>query len=167
MLLGVKEMRKKLIFKTLVFGVIIILIGTNVVASTNIKKSNDTSTYIDSDEEIIKNYNNQDDERGGHFYFFVDITITVYKRIFSNYRIFDIQGREFVPYFNAIRTGSSSGDPVVDITIKKISGKTLDFTLSNRIFIFATMLNDVNTDLPKFGYATEGYFDGHALFITF
>ena len=125
--------------KILVLGVIVIFFGANVVSSMSVKKSNNPSIYINSDEGTLKNYNNKDDDGRVHFYFFVDFTITVHAGIFCSYPMFDIQGREFVPFFNAIRLSSSYNDPVVDITIRRISGKTLYFTLSNIVFIFASI----------------------------
>ena len=153
--------------KSLVFGIIVIFIGANAVSSINIKKSNDTLINIDSYEETPKNYNSKDDDGGLHIYFFVDVTITVHERIFCNYWMFDIQGREIVPFFNAIRLSGSYDAPVVDIKIDRVYGKTLDFTLTNRVFIFAIMLNNVDSDLPRFGYTDGGTFEGNAFFIIF
>ena len=48
-----------------------------------------------------------------------------------------------------------------------MNGKPYDFTLTDRTFIFASMLSDVDTDLPRFGNANDGYFEGTAFFIMF
>jgi hypothetical protein len=61
----------------------------------------------------------------------------------------------------------SWSDPVVDITIIKMLGQTLEFSLDDIVFIFALRLNNVETDLPKFGSASGGYIEGHASFIIF
>ena len=155
LLLGVESMRKKLILYTLVFGVIVIFLGANAVSSLSVKNS---------DEHLI---NIETKDNTGHFYFLVDFTVTVRDTIFCNYWIFDIQGHDFIPFFSAIRSRGSYGDPVVDIKVKKMNGKSYEFTLSNRVLILAYMLKDVETNLPRFGNAHEGYFEGHAVFLTF
>lgn len=159
-------MNEKLIFKMLVFAIILIFIGANAVASIGIKESTNNSQYISTEKENVKDNNNLADNKG-HFYFLVDFTVTIRYNIFVNYLIFDIQGRDFIPYFNAMRLSISYGNPVVDIRIRKMNGDIYDFTLTDRTFIFASMLSDVETDLPRFGNANEGYFEGTAFFITF
>ena len=52
-----------------------------------------------------------------------------------------------MPFFTTIRMSSSYNDPVVNITIKRMGGPPLYFTLSNIVFIFASMLINVDTDL--------------------
>lgn len=151
--------------KSLFFVVIVIFIGANVASSIAVNDSNDSLEYTDLVEEYLKDNNIGDNKR--HFYFLVDFTVTVRYDIFCNYLIFDIQGRDFVPYFYAMRFSTSFGNPVVDINIKKINGRTYDFTLTDRTFIFASMLSDVETDLPRFGNADEGYFEGTAFFLVF
>ena len=152
--------------KSLVFGVIVIIIGANAASSIVINESNDSLEYTDLVEENVKDNNNLGDNKR-HFYFLVDFTVTVRDNIFCNYLIFDIQGRDFIPYFNAMRLSTSYGSPVVDINIRRMDGKTYDFTLTDRTFIFASMLSDVETDLPRFGNANDGYFEGTALFLFF
>ncbi|UCF13419.1 MAG: hypothetical protein JSW06_03960 [Thermoplasmatales archaeon] len=158
-------MRKYLFSTIFAIGVIILIVGAGIVSSISVKKNNDSSLHIDSAERIIVNYNNIDDDNR-HFYFFVRFNITIYRRIFCNYCIFDIQGLEFVPFFTAIKLDASSGI-VVDVTIWKMNGQKLEFSLSNRVVIFALQLKNVETNLPKFDTVSKGYFEGRASFIKF
>ncbi len=159
-------MKKYLLSKILAIGVITLFVGVNAASCINIKNSTDCSINTGSDEEIIEEYNYEDDGNL-HAYFFVDFNITVHESVFCSYLIFDIQGREFMPFFNAIRLSYSWSDPVVSITIRKMLGQTLEFSLDDIIFILALRLNDVETNLPKFGGASKGYIEGRASFIIF
>ena len=156
-------MKKYLLSKILVLAVIILIILVNGASCINIKKRSDCSITIGSEEDIIKNY---EDDGKIHTYFSVDFNITVHEAIGCKYVIFDIQGKEYVPFFNAIRL-FWSGSPVIDITIDRINGQTLEFSLEGRVFILALRLNDVKTNLPNFRNAYNGYIEGHSSFIIF
>ncbi|UCF12706.1 MAG: hypothetical protein JSW06_00210 [Thermoplasmatales archaeon] len=159
-------MRKYLFNKTIAIGIIILFAGAGIVTSKSVKEINDHSIYSDSSEAIIESYKYKDDGNI-HVYFFVDFNITVHEGVFCSRMTFDIQGRQFVPFFNAFRLSRSWSDPVVDITITKMLGQTLEFSLDDIVFILALRLNNVETDLPKFGGASRGYIEGHASFIIF
>ena len=152
-------MKNCLLSKILAIVVMGLFFGVNSASCINI------SNNISSDREIIEDYNYEDDGNL-HAYFMVDFNITVHRHIFCSYLIFDIQGKEYVPFFNAIKLTYSS-DPVVDITIDRINGQSLEFTLEDRVFILAIRLTDVETNLPKFKTENEGYIEGHASFIIF
>jgi hypothetical protein len=158
-------MKNYLFSRILTIGVIFLFVGVNASSCTNIRNDTNCSINIDSNEGIIKDYNNEDDGNL-HAYFMVDFNITVHRHIFCSYLILDIQGKEYVPFFNAIKFGYSSS-PVVDITIERINGQTLEFSLEDGVFILAIRLTDVETNLPKFKTENEGYIEGHASFIIF
>jgi hypothetical protein len=158
-------MKNYLFSRILTVGVIFLFVGVNASSCTNIRNDTNCSINIDSNEGIIKGYNNEDDGNL-HAYFMVDFNIIVNRNIFCSHLTFDIQGREFMPFFFAFRLDYSSS-PVVDITIDKFNGQSLEFSLQNRVFILAFRLTDVETDLPKFETTSSGYIEGHASFIIF
>jgi hypothetical protein len=153
-------MKKYLLSKIVVILIITLFVGVNSASCANI------SNNISSDEEIIEDYTNENDQRI-HAYFMVDFKITVRDYIFCIYLPFDIQGQEFIPFLNAFKLSPPWNNPAVDITITKTLGQTLDFTLEDSVYILALRLTDVDSNLPKFGFPRDGYFEGHALFIVF
>ena len=114
-------MRKYLFSKIFAIGIIILFAGASIGTSIGVKEINDSLIYNNSSEVIIESYNYEDDSNI-HLYFFIDFNITVHKGIFCSRMTFDIQGRQFVPFFNAVRLSRSWSNPVVDITIKKMFG---------------------------------------------
>jgi hypothetical protein len=152
-------MRKKILNKILIIGIFVLFFGANVVNGIDVIKKDDVSNE--------KDLYNDDDPGIKHFYFFVDVDIIVHDAIYCNYWKFDIQGNDFVPFFHASRISSSGGNPVIDISIRKSFGNTEEFTLTDVFSISAYLLTDVDTDLPKYGYPSEGYFDCKAVYLTF
>ncbi len=152
-------MKKYLFSRILAIGIVILFAGASTVTSIGVENINDSS------EEISERYNYKSDGKI-HIYFFVDFKITVHETIFCSRLTFDIQGREFVPFFNAFRLSPSWGK-VVDITVEKSFGQPLEFSLDDIVFILAFRLNNVVTNLPRFWSASNGYIEGRASFIIF
>jgi hypothetical protein len=79
----------------------VINLFTQVSIATSIKIKNNTIFNKTSKVEF-EHYNYQDDNNI-HVYFFVDFNITIHENIFCCRLNFDIQGRQFIPFFKAVR----------------------------------------------------------------